>query len=239
MVPMASVDRPILEIRNVKKRFGSLQAVSDCTFSVEERKIIGLIGPNGAGKSTLFGLITGFLTPDSGEILFRGEDICRQKPYVIARKGIGRTFQITRVFPKLTVMENLFLAARAANGRARALELLKFAEVADLEEEYAGNLSFGQQKLVSLMQVVVSEPDLILLDEPAAGINPTLQNKIISLIHHLNNTGKTFLIIEHNMDVVMRNCDKVVVLAAGEKIAEGSGEEVRRNEAVLKAYFGG
>src|SRR5262245_8024717 len=221
----------ILEIRNVRKSFGSLQALADCTFGVEKGRITGLIGPNGAGKSTLFGLITGFLSADSGEILFRGKDICGEKPHVIARDGIGRTFQITKVFPKLTVMENLALGARGGNWEARAVELLRLTEIEHLRDEYAGNLSFGQQKIVSLLQVVMPEPEVVLLDEPAAGINPTLQKRIISFIHHLNDAGKTFVIIEHNMDIVMSHCDKIIVLAAGKKIAEGSGEEIKRNEA--------
>lgn len=228
----------ILHVRNVSKSFHSLQVLSDCSFSVEKGQIVGLIGPNGAGKTTLFNLITGFLPLDRGQILFKGEDITRLKPYIIARKGIGRTSQITRIFPKMTLLENLILPARADNAKERALELLKLAELTDLKDEYASDLSFGQQRLLSLMQVLMLDPALILLDEPAAGINPTMQNKIIDLIHCLNDTGKTFIIIEHDMDVIMKHCDRIIVLSFGQKIAEGTSQEIRSNETVLKAYFG-
>lgn len=228
----------ILDVRNVKKSFHRLQALSACSFSVERGKIIGLIGPNGAGKTTLFNLMTGFLAPDSGRILFNGEDITGLKPYLIARKGIGRTSQITRIFPKMTLSENLILPARMANAKERAFQLLELAGLMDLRDEYGSDLSFGQQKLLSLMQILMLDPSLVLLDEPAAGINPTMQNKIVSLIHRLNDLGKTFIIIEHDMEVIMNHCHKIIVLCFGEKIAEGTSEEIRRNEQVLKAYFG-
>jgi ABC-type branched-subunit amino acid transport system ATPase component len=228
----------ILDVRDVRKRFDSLQALSGCSFSVERGEIIGLIGPNGAGKTTLFNLITGFLPLDSGQILFKGEDITGLKPYIIARKGISRTFQVTRVFPKMTLLENLILPSRVGIAKERALELLELVELMDLREEYASDLSFGQQKLLSLMQALMLDPALMLLDEPAAGINPTMQNKIISVIHHLNDMGKTFIMIEHDMDVIMAHCDRIIVLCFGEKIAEGISDEIRNNETVLKAYFG-
>ncbi len=228
----------LLDIKAVSKCFHSLQAVSNCSFSIEEGKIIGLIGPNGAGKTTLFNLITGFLSLDSGQIFFKGEDITGIKPYVIARKGIARTSQITRVFPKMTLLENLGLPARGPHAKDRALELLRLVDLADQKEEYASDLSYGQQKLLSLMQVLMLDPSLILLDEPAAGINPTMQNKIINLIHHLNETGKTFIIIEHDMEVIMKHCHRIIVLSFGQKIAEGTCDEIRNNETVLKAYFG-
>ncbi len=205
----------------MSKRFGSLQAVSDCSFDVERGKIVGLIGPNGAGKSTVFELITGFQRLDSGTVLFRGENISGDAPYLIARKGIGRTFQTTRVFPKLTVLENLRLASRSPDWEAEALALLQLSRLVAVKDDYAGSLSFGQQKLVSLMQIVILGAELILLDEPSAGINPTLQRDIVDLIRQLNASGKTFLVIEHNMDFVMKHCEKVVVLAAGTRIAKG------------------
>lgn len=229
----------IFEVRNITKRFGSLQAISKCSFEVEERKIVGLIGPNGAGKTTLFNIITGYLSLDSGQVLLKGEDITGLKPYMIARKGIGRTHQITRVFPKMTLLENLILPAQKSDAKERALELLKLTELVDLREEYASDLSYGQQKLLSLMQVLMLDPFLILLDEPAAGINPVMQNKILALIHSLNDDmGKTFIIIEHDIDVIMGHCDKVLVLCFGEKIAEGTPDEIKCNEKVLCAYFG-
>ncbi|MEJ0070757.1 MAG: ABC transporter ATP-binding protein [Pseudomonadota bacterium] len=214
-------DGLLLEVKGVSKRFGSLQAVSDCSFDVERGKIVGLIGPNGAGKSTVFELITGFQRLDSGTVLFRGENISGDAPYLIARKGIGRTFQTTRVFPKLTVLENLRLASRSPDWEAEALALLQLSRLVAVKDDYAGSLSFGQQKLVSLMQIVILGAELILLDEPSAGINPTLQRDIVDLIRQLNASGKTFLVIEHNMDFVMKHCEKVVVLAAGTRIAKG------------------
>jgi ABC-type branched-subunit amino acid transport system ATPase component len=198
-------DGAILVLERVRKDFGGLRAVDDCSFVVETGKIVGLIGPNGAGKTTLFQVISGVLKRDSGHIYFHGDDISRLRPYEIARRGIGRTFQITRL---------------------------------PLKDHYAAELSFGQQKLLDLMRVMMLDPQLILLDEPAAGINPTMQNKILDLIHHLNDQGSTFLIIEHDMDIIMGHCEKVIALNFGRVIAEGRPDEVRENEEVLTAYFG-
>lgn len=236
---MASFEKePILQLQDVTKSFGNLTAVNNCSFKVEKDQIIGLIGPNGAGKTTLFNLITGSYTTDEGEILFKDQPITNLKPYQIAEKGIGKTFQITRVFSKMTLMENLIVAARVRNRDERALELLELAGLIDLKGDYASDLSYGQQKLLALIRVLMFDPDLILLDEPAAGINPTMQNKIMDLIHKLKDEGKTFLIIEHDMEVIMEHSEKIVVLNFGEKIAEGTAEEIKGNEEVLKAYFG-
>jgi ABC-type branched-subunit amino acid transport system ATPase component len=229
---------PILKLQDVTKSFGNLTAVNHCSFEVEKDRIIGLIGPNGAGKTTLFNLITGSYTTDEGKILFKDQPITNLKPYQIAEKGIGKTFQITRVFSKMTLMENLIVAARVRNRDERALELLELAGLIDLKGDYASDLSYGQQKLLALIRVLMFDPDLILLDEPAAGINPTMQNKIMDLIHKLKDESKTFLIIEHDMEVIMEHSDKIVVLNFGEKIAEGTAEEIKGNEDVLKAYFG-
>jgi len=228
----------ILQLQDVTKCFGSLVAVNKCSFALEKKRITGLIGPNGAGKTTLFNVITGFFTTDEGQIIFKGHQINNLRPYRIAERGIGRTFQITRVFPKMTLMENLIVAARVEKRDERALELLEVAGLIDLRGEYASDLSYGQQKLLALIRVLMFDPDLILLDEPAAGINPTMQNKIMQLIHKLKEGGKTFLIIEHDMKVIMGHSDKIVVFNFGEKIAEGTGEEIKNNEEVLKAYFG-
>ena len=233
-----TVDRPILDIQDVRKSFGGVHALAGCGFSVGEGEIVGLIGPNGSGKTTLFNTIVGYLPLDGGRILYRGENVTGLPPYQIARKGIGRTFQVTRIFPKMTLMENVTLPTRNAAAGDRAHELLEFVGLADLRDEYASDLSFGQQRLLSIIQVLMLDPGLILLDEPAAGVSPVMQKKLLELIHYLNEEGRTFLIIEHNMDVVMNNCERVVVLSMGEKIAEGSPEEVRRDEAVLTAYFG-
>ena len=233
-----TADSPILEIHDVRKSFGGVHALAGCGFSVGEGEIVGLIGPNGSGKTTLFNTIVGYLPLDGGRILYRGENVTGLPPYQIARKGIGRTFQVTRIFPKMTLLENATLPTRNTTASDRAHELLEFVGLADLQDEYASDLSFGQQRLLSIIQVLMLDPGLILLDEPAAGVSPMMQKKLLELIHHLNEEGRTFLIIEHNMDVIMNNCERVVVLSMGEKIAEGSPDEVRRNEAVLTAYFG-
>ncbi|MCY4382102.1 MAG: ABC transporter ATP-binding protein [Nitrospinae bacterium] len=233
-----TADRPILEIHDVRKSFGGVHALAGCGFSVGEGEIVGLIGPNGSGKTTLFNTIVGYLPLDDGRILYRGENVTGLPPYQIARKGIGRTFQVTRIFPKMTLLENVTLPTGSADANDRAYELLELVGLADLQDEYASDLSFGQQRLLSIIQVLMLDPWLILLDEPAAGVNPVMQKKLLELIHYLNEEGRTFLIIEHNMDVVMNNCERVVVLSMGEKIAEGSPDEVRRDEAVLTAYFG-
>ena len=236
---MASFKKePILQLQDVTKSFGNLTAVNDCSFEVERNLIVGLIGPNGAGKTTLFNLIAGSHTADEGEIIFKDQAITNLRPYQIAEKGIGKTFQITRVFSKMTLMENLIVAARVRNRDDRALELLELTGLIDLKGDYASDLSYGQQKLLALIRVLMFDPDLILLDEPAAGINPTMQNKIMDLIHKLKDEGMTFLIIEHDMEVIMEHSDKIVVLNFGEKIAEGTAEEIKGNDEVLKAYFG-
>ncbi|MCY3823671.1 MAG: ABC transporter ATP-binding protein [Nitrospinae bacterium] len=233
-----TTEGPILEIHDVRKSFGGVHALAGCGFSVGEGEIVGLIGPNGSGKTTLFNTIVGYLPLDGGRILYRGEDVTGLPPYQIARKGIGRTFQVTRIFPKMTLLENVTLPTGNAAANERAHELLEFVGLADLRDEYASDLSFGQQRLLSIIQVLMLDPGLILLDEPAAGVSPVMQKKLLELIHYLNEDGRTFLIIEHNMDVVMNNCERVVVLSMGEKISEGSPDEVRRDEAVLTAYFG-
>ena len=233
-----TADSPILDIHDVRKSFGGVHALAGCGFSVGEGEIVGLIGPNGSGKTTLFNTIVGYLPLDGGRILYRGENVTGLPPYQIARKGIGRTFQVTRIFPKMTLLENATLPTRNTTASDRAHELLEFVGLSDLQDEYASDLSFGQQRLLSIIQVLMLDPGLILLDEPAAGVSPMMQKKLLELIHHLNEEGRTFLIIEHNMDVIMNNCERVVVLSMGEKIAEGTPDEVRRDEAVLTAYFG-
>jgi len=228
----------ILKLERVTKAFGALLAVKDCSFNVEAGSITGLIGPNGAGKTTLFQLISGVLRPDSGTILFDGRKISGLPPHEIARLGVGRTFQITRIFPKMTLWENLLVAARIPHPEERAREFLELADLWPLRYDYAAELSFGQQKLLDLIRVMMLDPKLILLDEPAAGINPTMQNKILDLIHEFNRQGKTFLIIEHDMDVILGHCRWVIALNFGEVIAEGPPEEIQEDEEVLTAYFG-
>ena len=231
----------ILEVREVAKRFGGVTAINHCSLAVQPRKIYGLIGPNGSGKTTLFNCITGLERRDEGEIRFKDERIDGLKSHQVACRGIGRTFQIIRVFPELTALENLLVVSRQgglAGNRQRAMELLEFVKLDRLQNEYAGNLSYGQQKLLEFIRVLMTDPELILLDEPAAGVNPTLLNDLLDAIRKLRAQGKTVLIVEHDMKVVMGLCEMVFVLDYGEKIAEGPPGMILTDERVIEAYFG-
>ncbi|MBW2031443.1 MAG: ABC transporter ATP-binding protein [Deltaproteobacteria bacterium] len=250
----------MLEVRNVDKSFGGLMAVFDCSLEVRKGSITGLIGPNGAGKTTLFNVITGYYKPDRGQIRFQGEDIGGLAPHRIFHKRIYRTFQITREFPHMTVLENLMLIPEGQMGervwntwfrmkavqeqeraiQERALEVLEFVELIALKNEYAGSLSGGQKKLLELAKTLMAEPELVLLDEPGAGVNPTLMRKLIQNIERLREEkGITFFLIEHDMDLVMTLCNPVIVMSEGRKLAEGTPEEIKRDERVLAAYLGG
>ncbi len=312
---------PILEVRGVTKRFGGIQALAGPSFEVPPEAICGLIGPNGSGKSTLFDCITGVTPIDDGEVRFRGERISGLAPYRIARCGIGRTFQLTRLFPRLSVLENMLAVAgprapsaltpgslrlhpatpspsggypavalptpspsggypagtrdpgtpasspratelpgrpphtlpfgrvpgHPGSGRVpgapgdaerRARELIDFVSLTRVTHELAANLSYGQSKLLEFIRALMLEPTLVMLDEPAAGVNPTLLEKIVGYIRELRDRGVTFLIVEHNMRLVMNLCDTVVVLDHGEKIAEGPPRAVQNDERVIEAYFG-
>jgi ABC-type branched-subunit amino acid transport system ATPase component len=231
---------PLLRIEDVVKKFGEVAALDHCSFDIEPGTITGLIGPNGAGKTTLFNLITGVLQPDQGHIYLRGEEITGKKPYEIARKGVGRTYQIIRIFPKMTLLENLIVVGKGKERKMveKAMDLLRLVRLEDKKNDYASDLSFGQQKLLSLAQVLMLDPQLILLDEPAAGINPTLQNELMALIHRLNEEGKTFIIVEHDMNVIMNHCQNAIALNYGQKIAEGSCSVIQKDEQLLEHYFG-
>jgi branched-chain amino acid transport system ATP-binding protein len=231
---------PILRIDDVVKKFGEVMALDHCSFNIEAGSITGLIGPNGAGKTTLFNLITGVLQPDQGHVYLSGEEITGKKPYEIARRGVGRTYQIIRIFPKMTLLENLIVVGKGKERRViqRSIELLQLVRLSDKKDDYASDLSFGQQKLLSLAQVLMLDPELILLDEPAAGINPTLQNELMALIHRLNEEGKTFIIVEHDMNVIMNHCQNAIALNYGQKIAEGSCSVIQKDERLLEHYFG-
>ena len=230
----------ILEVRGVSKRFGGVTAVERCSITLEAHKISALVGPNGSGKTTLFNLITGMERLDEGEIYFKRERIDHLAPHKIARRGIGRTFQLIHVFPELTALENLLVVTRQdwETSYRRAVELLTFVKLDRLSGEFAGNLSYGQQRLLEFARVLMIDPDLILLDEPAAGINRSLLNDLLSAIRDLRAGGKTVLIVEHDMKVVMDLSEKIFVLDHGEKLTEGAPETILRDERVLEAYFG-
>jgi ABC-type branched-subunit amino acid transport system ATPase component len=242
--------RTLLEVKDLSKRFGGLKAVDGASFSVPEGSITALIGPNGSGKTTVFNLIGGTMPPNSGEVWFDGERIDGKRPWSRAYAGLGRTFQITRLFRQMTVLENVVAPARSFSLRQlnadgvsgaeaeRAEELLDFVGMKRFAGQQAGALSYGQQKLVELAQVLMLDPKLILLDEPAGGINPTLIDRIGEIIRELNVRGKTFLIVEHNMPFVLGLCDPVLVVARGKTIAAGKPGEIQRDPRVLDAYLG-
>ena len=217
-----------------------MRAVNGVSLVLHPGRIYGLIGPNGSGKTTLFNCITGVAERDAGRILLDGARIDRLKPYQIARRGVGRTFQIIRVFPELTALENLLVVTTGAReaAEARARELLAFVKLERLADEYAGNLSYGQQKLVEFVRMLMRDPSLVLLDEPAAGVNRTLLNELLDAVRRLRDTGKTVLLVEHDMKVVMGLCEMVFVLDHGEKIAEGPPGVIQSDERVIEAYFG-
>ena len=240
----------LLEAQDDSKAFGGIQALNTCSISVEQGSITGLIGPNGSGKTTLFNVMTGYERIDSGQVRFQGQTITNAAPDKVFRLGMGRTFQLTRVFPRLTVLENMHVAAQrndlkgllsrwsSTHEQKRALELLDFVGLTKLKNLPAGNLSYGQKKLLEFAFVLIAEPRVILLDEPAGGINPTMINYLTDRIRTLNEHGTTFLIVEHNMEFVMGLCHKIMVMHRGTKIAEGTPVEVRANPAVLEAYLG-
>jgi len=249
-----------LRVEGLVKRFGGITAVDGASFAVEEGSLTGLIGPNGAGKSTTFNCITGVHEPTAGNVYFDGEDITGLEPYQIARRGLVRTFQIARELEEMTVLENLMLAPKRQQGesvvrsvtpglrgdvvreetelRERVWEMLEFFEIDHLAEEYAGSLSGGQRKLLEMARVLMTDPDVVLLDEPLAGVNPTLEEKLLERVHELRDDGYTFLLVEHDMNVIMNNCETIIVMHQGQVLAEGTAAEIRDNDRVIDAYLG-
>jgi neutral amino acid transport system ATP-binding protein len=249
----------LLRTEGVSKAFGGVQALSDCSIEIERGSIAGLIGPNGSGKTTLFNMITGYGRVDSGDVYLNDAKITNLAPDKVFALGIGRTFQLTRVFSRLTVMENMIVAAHhkeragqqrrgrvrnpfaRAGGpatRQRAMELLEFTGIAKLAGERAETLSYGQRKLLELSYVLIADPEIVLLDEPAGGVNPTLIGTISDRIRQLNRRGTTFLIVEHNMEFVMGLCDRVTVLDYGNAVVSGPPDVIRSDYRVLDAYLG-
>ncbi len=240
----------MLEASGLDKRFGGIHAVKSCSFSIEEGSITSLIGPNGAGKTTVFNLITNVLRPDSGRVTFLGEDVTGKMPHKLTRLGIGRTFQVTRTLGDMTVLENMVVGSTTGRLRdmlgsrmldhevERAVGLLEFVGIAQYAHTNAEVLSYGQRKLLELAAVLMAGPRIVLLDEPAGGINPSLLGRMVERIRQLNADGITFLIVEHNMDLVMDISDSVVVMAHGEVLLHGSPDEVQTDNRVLAAYLG-
>lgn len=231
----------ILRVEAVIKRFGGVTAVNGCSLSARAGGITGLIGPNGSGKTTLFNVITGVHRPDGGAVYLREERITGLKPFQITRRGLGRTFQLTRIFKKMTALENLLVAAPGlgeAERRRRAEEHLAFVRLEGLRDEYAENLSFGQGRLLEFARLLMLDPQVFLLDEPFAGINPVMEQVMAEAIRALAAQGRTFVIIDHEMKLVMGLCERVIVLDHGEVIAEGPPPAIQANPRVLEAYFG-
>jgi len=249
----------VIDVKNVSKRFGGLRAVNDCSLRVERGSITGLIGPNGAGKSTLFNLVAGNIVPDSGQIIFDGQDVTGLKPHQLFHRGMLRTFQIAHEFSNMTALENLMMVPSGQPGeslvktwlmpgaikqaerhvRQKALDVIDFLKLGHVKHELAGNLSGGQKKLLELGRTMMVDAKVVLLDEVAAGVNRTLLQDLAANIERMNQElGYTFFVIEHDMDLIGRLCDPVIVMAQGEKIAEGPMSEIRANPEIIEAYFG-
>ena len=247
----------MLKVKKLQKSFGGVKAVQNCNFTVENNEIVALIGPNGAGKTTVFNLITGLIKPDEGDVHFKGQPVIGLAPYKIARLGLARTFQLIRLFPKLEVMENLLLAQRQEGeklsttifkpfsikheekaNRERCMEFLKLVGMEAKSNNLSQSLSYGQQKLIEIARILATEADLLLLDEPVAGVNPLMRENIKDILRNLKKQGKTILFIEHDMKFVMDVADKVIVMDHGKEIATGTPKQIQKNPKVTEAYLG-
>jgi branched-chain amino acid transport system ATP-binding protein len=256
-----AVDAPLLEVEALRKEFGGVTAVDGASFKVASGSFTGLIGPNGAGKSTTFNCITGIHEPTGGTIRFDGTDVTGLPPYTLAQRGLVRTFQIARELSEMTVLENVMLAPPGQHGESAlqsvlpglrasvqeaeravvedAWETLEFFEIDHLAHEDAGSLSGGQRKLLEMARVLSTDPEMVLLDEPLAGVNPTLEEKLLDRIDQLRQDGLTFLLVEHDMDVIMNHCEHIIVMHQGRVLAEGDADTIQSDERVLEAYLGG
>lgn len=241
----------MLEVKGLTKRFGGITAVDDCSFEVEQGSITALIGPNGAGKTTAFNCISRTMQPTAGEVWLDGRRVDTLRPHQITAQGLSRTFQISRNLADMTVLENVICQSRISGWRDlfrpamsreeidKACGILDFLGITRIANEDGSNLSYGQKKLMDLAALLMSDPKIILLDEPAGGVNPTLLEEIVGRIRKLNEQGMTVLIVEHNMELVMRLSHRIVVMAQGQVIAQGEPEEIKQNPDVLDAYLGG
>ncbi len=252
---------PILSVDGVGKTFGGVTALDGVSFDVEPETLTGLIGPNGAGKSTTFNVISGAIEPDTGRVRFDGEDITGWAPHETSSRGLVRTFQIAREFETMTVLENMMLPPENQGGEAawrailpgvrdgvkedeeelfeRAWEMLEFFDIDHLALEEAGTLSGGQRKLLELARALMLDPEVLLLDEPFAGVNPSLEQDLLDRLEDLRDRGRTFLLVEHDMDLIMEHCERVIVMHQGRTLVTGSPDEVRSEERVIEAYLGG
>ena len=231
---------PILTARDVSVRFGGVQALNGANLVVRPGTITGVIGPNGSGKSTLFNIITGLTRGDSGQVVFNGRDITGLSSHHINRIGIGRTFQMVRLFDRMTVIENLVVVSRDDSdfARMRGEELLELVSLSHLRDEYAGSLSYGQRKLVEFVRLMMTNPALVMLDEPFAGVNPIMERRLLDQMEGWKREGRTIVVTDHEMKIMMEICEEIFVLDYGEVIAHGTPQEVRADERVMEAYFG-